>query len=400
MMTSRLKRWTITLTVLAAALAGSAVLYRPLLSYGGLETPCTYISDLVATNPLSSDLASTSDDHLRCIKTAVKGSFPNVNAAVTATDEQLNSTTTNVAANPTGTVGLTAVNGSAVTYLRSDGAPALSQAISPTWSGQHTFTNPILAGSGSASLPGIAFSADTDTGIYRITTNDMGFATGGTQRANFNASGVFAIYTPETAGPSTASIFLDSNVPSIGFREEDGAANNKDWDFIVNVERFSLRACTDAGSCTNVFDIDRTSNTIDTINLQATSIQTNGFNATNVTGTYTCNVSGLTSDPAPTCRYVRSGDIVTLFIPTISGTSNTTTFSLSGAIPSSHRPSRVQQFIIPNATDNGAATGTGDNSCDINTDGTVTFRRTSNANGWTGSNTKGVTNFSVTYLMT
>lgn len=43
------------------------------------------------------------------------------------------------AANPTGSVGLTAVNGSASTFLRSDGAPALSQSIAPTWTGVHRF---------------------------------------------------------------------------------------------------------------------------------------------------------------------------------------------------------------------------------------------------------------------
>lgn len=43
-------------------------------------------------------------------------------------------------ANPTASVGLSAVNGSAATFLRSDGAPALSQAISPTWTAAHTFT--------------------------------------------------------------------------------------------------------------------------------------------------------------------------------------------------------------------------------------------------------------------
>lgn len=43
-------------------------------------------------------------------------------------------------ANPTGTIGLTAVNGVASTAIRSDGAPALSQAIVPTWTGAHTFT--------------------------------------------------------------------------------------------------------------------------------------------------------------------------------------------------------------------------------------------------------------------
>jgi len=44
-------------------------------------------------------------------------------------------------ANPTGTIGLTAVNGSLTTGLRSDGAPPLSQAIVPTWTGIHTFNN-------------------------------------------------------------------------------------------------------------------------------------------------------------------------------------------------------------------------------------------------------------------
>lgn len=42
-------------------------------------------------------------------------------------------------ANPTGTIGLTAVNGVLTTALRSDSAPPLSQAIAPTWTAQHTF---------------------------------------------------------------------------------------------------------------------------------------------------------------------------------------------------------------------------------------------------------------------
>jgi hypothetical protein len=43
-------------------------------------------------------------------------------------------------ANPTGAIGLTAVNGALNTFIRSDGAPALSQAIAPTWTALHTFT--------------------------------------------------------------------------------------------------------------------------------------------------------------------------------------------------------------------------------------------------------------------
>jgi hypothetical protein len=46
-------------------------------------------------------------------------------------------------ANPTATIGLSAVNGSASSAMRSDGAPALSQAIVPTWTGAHTFSTGI-----------------------------------------------------------------------------------------------------------------------------------------------------------------------------------------------------------------------------------------------------------------
>jgi hypothetical protein len=46
-------------------------------------------------------------------------------------------------ANPSAQVGTAAVNGSAATFMRSDAAPALSQGISPTWTGSHAFSNDI-----------------------------------------------------------------------------------------------------------------------------------------------------------------------------------------------------------------------------------------------------------------
>lgn len=47
----------------------------------GLEV-ATYVSELVSTNPLSSDLASTSDDHHRLIKACLKASFPGAGSAL------------------------------------------------------------------------------------------------------------------------------------------------------------------------------------------------------------------------------------------------------------------------------------------------------------------------------
>jgi hypothetical protein len=42
--------------------------------------------------------------------------------------------------NPTALVGLAAVNGTAVTFMRSDAAPPIDQSIAPTWTSLHTFT--------------------------------------------------------------------------------------------------------------------------------------------------------------------------------------------------------------------------------------------------------------------
>ena len=49
------------------------------------------------------------------------------------------------AANPTASVGTTAVNGSATTFMRSDAAPAVNLAMNPTWTGTHTISKSIGA---------------------------------------------------------------------------------------------------------------------------------------------------------------------------------------------------------------------------------------------------------------
>lgn len=48
--------------------------------------------------------------------------------------------------NPTAQVGLSAVNGSAATFMRSDAAPAIDEGIAPTWTQTHTFgLAPVMA---------------------------------------------------------------------------------------------------------------------------------------------------------------------------------------------------------------------------------------------------------------
>ena len=92
-------------------------------------------------------------------------------------------------ADPTASLGLTAINGVATTAMRSDAAPALDQGISPTWSGTHTFSlavtastsllTPLLdrATAGVLTLGGTATSVNiapvnlTFTGVGGITAN-------------------------------------------------------------------------------------------------------------------------------------------------------------------------------------------------------------------------------------
>jgi hypothetical protein len=50
----------------------------------------TFISDLVATNPTSTDPKAEGDDHIRLLKSTVKTTFPNVTGAVTPTHTELN----------------------------------------------------------------------------------------------------------------------------------------------------------------------------------------------------------------------------------------------------------------------------------------------------------------------
>ena len=58
-----------------------------------IDTDFTYISGLEKANPLAGDARSEGDDHIRGIKTAVTGSFPNIGAAaVTSTAAELSYT--------------------------------------------------------------------------------------------------------------------------------------------------------------------------------------------------------------------------------------------------------------------------------------------------------------------
>ena len=90
--------------------------------------------------------------------------------------------------------------------------------------GIKTFTGQVSVPDGTASAPGIRFSGDTDTGIYRVGTNTLGITTGGTQAAYFDASGNTRIVgvlgvaaaTPNASIAIYSAISLSANATRYG----------------------------------------------------------------------------------------------------------------------------------------------------------------------------------------
>lgn len=413
-------RKTRVLGTAGLTLAGivALVLFAPLRSFAGLETPCNLISDLVATNPLSSDLASTSDDHLRCIKSAVKGTFPNVNAAVTATDEQLNPG--GLGANPTGTVGLTAVNGSALTYVRSDGAPALSQAIVPTWTGLHTFTNAndtMVLSANSPTLRWLNSGGASNEKNYRCyasttqflcdTLNDA-LSTGATWFTLDRTGTVVDSLTFAATQfiPGSDVRMINSGTSLLRMRDNGQGTDAKEYSLRITGSQFALSLDDDSSApASNPILISRSGTTATVINLTATDVQANGVSIGGATGTFTATATGCTTSPTGTATYVKNGNIVVLNLPMLTCTSNLATFTYTG-MSAAIQPSTLTQFAsVPFAgatcnsvvsTDVGAVLTAGS--------GTVTFTRAGSASGWCTSGTKGfagtaATTFTIAYTV-
>lgn len=116
----------------------------------------------IANGGTGQTTANTAFNALAPSQASANGKFLTSNG----TDTSWGTVTTATGANPTGTAGLAAVNGSAATFLRSDGAPAISQAIAPTWTGVHTFS-PAARTSGSASW--LTFNTPADTTLTAST---------------------------------------------------------------------------------------------------------------------------------------------------------------------------------------------------------------------------------------
>ncbi len=86
--------------------------------------------------------------------------------------------------------------------------------------GQSTMTGPLKAASGTVAAPGMTFGADTDSGLYRIGSNNIGAAVGGTKILDVSSTGLDVIGAVKQNGLTLLPIGLgplpwtDTTAPS------------------------------------------------------------------------------------------------------------------------------------------------------------------------------------------
>ena len=109
--------------------------------------------------------------------------------------------------------------------------------------------------------------------------------------------------------------------------------------------------------------------------------------------TYTGTATGMTTSPTGTVSYTLTGNEATLNLPEITGTSNATTFTVTG-MPAEARPAS-RKTVLGRAQDNGGAIVPV--RIDIETTGVLTIYANADAGAFTASGSKTLAECSVTY---
>lgn len=398
----------------------------------GLEV-VTHISDLNASWPLGSDLASTADDHIRNIKTALKTDFPNVNAAVTPTPTQFNQLTTDTFTNVAVSSSAVAANGiylpsantlgfSTNTTARGSINSAGNWSVSAPSSG--TALSVALASPSAAGDRGVALSitgADARLGIQTTTSGNaqVNLDTVGAANwtiANRRSDGAIvfsndqSVTTPRatlsTAGnltipvPTSGSAFLASGFGSAFTAIFTGASSAG--------TSYGLRVNSGTNSSDFAFLVDNQAGGVDYFRVLGDgSITGRGSTAGALVdmspdkGTFTITGTGFSSATTATATWAKNGLLVSIFIPALSNTSNATTFTLTG-IPSAIQPATLtQQTPLLLGRDNGTTISTMTVTITA-ASGTWTVNNAFSTSAFTASGTKqlgGTTGVAFTYSL-
>lgn len=257
-----------------------------------------------------------------------------------------------------------------------------------------TATLPFFAATGSAANPSLTFAVDTNTGFYSSGADDLSMVLGGSL-----AFEAFVIGGVTKIGFSSGS----ATVPSVcGFSvSTTGLA----WTTATLIVIAASQTIAQFGNDATHSGIYLTAGTSAFPSYSFITQNTDGFYSAAAgqigislagaaagvmaQGTFTITSTGISGSPSATAIWQRMGNQVSLFIPTISGTSTAATFTLTG-LPAIIQPART--IFMPclcadnSVIDNGASTGARVASAS----GTITMIKAGNSTNWTAANTKAI----------
>lgn len=131
------------------------------------------------------------------------------------------------------------------------------------------------------------------------------------------------------------------------------------------------------------------------INYRGVGVPSGFVSSLNENSTFTATGTGFTTSPTGTAIYSRFDKMVMIFLPTITGTSNATTFTLTG-IPASLIPSSDRTVFVRTVDNGGAVTVS---LAVIKNDGSISIFKNVSAAAFTASGTKTLYNCMINYQM-
>jgi microcystin-dependent protein len=177
-----------------------------------LET-ATYIDDLDPSNPAATDQVKQGDDHIRLVKSVLQSTFPNIDAAVTATPDELNllAGATSLASVPTGII--TLWYGASVDVPTGWGI--CNGSVYPKVDGSGNITAPDLR---DVVVMGVGTLQATVGGAYGASTASATSGSGGAHTHALSGDGAHT-HNPTIQGHALAISEMPAHTHTVGFSD-------------------------------------------------------------------------------------------------------------------------------------------------------------------------------------
>jgi hypothetical protein len=171
-------------------------------------------------------------------------------------------------ATPTAKVGLTAVAGSLLTAMRSDGAPPIDQAITPTWTGLHTFNAGFTVGAGVVTISGHTLALSANATVGGTNTGDQVLPSGGNPGTSIGlnaVNGVAVTFMRSDGAPALSQAItptwtglhtFSGATPLVVINATGAAANQKNTMIRLGATgNLAISSATDAAPGTSVTNL-------------------------------------------------------------------------------------------------------------------------------------------------